>query len=95
MLQSARSGAPIDESSIPPEVFVASQGASTPQPQPQQVPVRAPSPPRSQPPPPAHPRAVRLPQPPPTVSPPAASVPKNNNPVVFRSELFSISSTFQ
>lgn len=87
MLQSARSGASIDESSIPPEVFVASQTPATPQPQPQQVPVRAPTPPRAQPaPPPAQPRGVRLPQPPPTVSPPAATVPKNENPVVFRGE---------
>ena len=83
MLQSARSGASIDESSIPPEVFLGSQAGSTPQPQPQQVPVRAPSPPRAQPPPPTHTRAVRLPQP-----PSAVPVPRNDNPVVLRGELF-------
>lgn len=87
MLQSARSGAPIDESSIPPEVFVGSQAGSTPQPQAQQVPVRAPSPPRAQPPPPTttQPRGIRLPQP-----PPAAPVPRNDNPVVLRSECIAI-----
>jgi len=88
LLQSARAGAPVDESAIPPEVFIASQPASVPQ----QKPVQAPAPP--QPPPPAAPqsRAVPLRQPsPPSVAPHPRAVPipqpsVTNNPVVLRCE---------
>ncbi|CAF3410052.1 unnamed protein product [Rotaria socialis] len=41
LLQSARTGAPINEKDIPPEVFISTQTTSVPQ----QMPVRAPSPP--------------------------------------------------
>ncbi|CAF4820597.1 unnamed protein product [Rotaria sp. Silwood1] len=75
LLQSARAGAPVNESEIPPEVFIASQSASVPQ----QTPVRAPSPPQQ----PAAPRsrAVPLPQPPTQAS---IRTNNNNNPAVFQ-----------
>ena len=82
-MKSARAGQPIDESEIPPEVFVASQAsapAPKPQPPPQQVPVRAPSPPRQVPQPAAaasQPRVVRLPQ-------PTVVSPSKQNPVPSR-----------
>ncbi|CAF1013356.1 unnamed protein product [Rotaria sordida] len=75
LLQSARTGVSIDESNIPPEVFIASQSTSVPQ----QTPIRAPSPPPPQPAAP-RPRVVPLPQP-----PPPASVRTNNvNPTIFK-----------
>ncbi|CAF0973323.1 unnamed protein product [Rotaria sp. Silwood1] len=75
LLQSARAGAPVNESEIPPEVFIASQSASVPQ----QTSVRAPSPPQQ----PAAPRsrAVPLPQPPTQAS---IRTNNNNNPAVFQ-----------
>ncbi|CAF3908062.1 unnamed protein product [Rotaria sp. Silwood2] len=78
LLQSARAGQSIDESEIPPEVFIASQSASVPQ----QTPVRAPSP-SPAPPQPAAPRSrvVPLPQPPPPAS---IRTNNNNNPAVFK-----------
>ena len=75
LLQSARAGAHIDESEIPPEVFVASQPAAAGH----QPAVRAPSPPVRQPAaaPAPQPRVVPKPQPP-------APAPSRGNDVVFR-----------
>ncbi|CAF0956829.1 unnamed protein product [Rotaria sordida] len=75
LLQSARTGVSIDESNIPPEVFIASQSTSVPQ----QTPIRAPSPPPPQPAAP-RPRVVPLPQPP----PPASVRTNNDNRTIFK-----------
>ncbi|CAF0942285.1 unnamed protein product [Rotaria sordida] len=75
LLQSARAGVSIDESNIPPEVFIASQSTSIPQ----QTPIRAPSPPPPQPAAP-RPRVVPLPQPP----PPASVRTNNDNRTIFK-----------
>ncbi len=84
LLQSARTGAPINESEIPPAIGAAA-GAATPSSQPtivsQQVPIRAPSPP------PPLPQQQQQQQPPST-----ASLPINNKPVVSERKLVLLDS---
>ncbi|CAF3989952.1 unnamed protein product [Rotaria magnacalcarata] len=65
LLQSARTGAPINEQDIPPEVFISPQMASVPQ----QMPVRAPS----SPPQPPAPRLRAVPVAQPTPAPPVSA----------------------
>ncbi|UJR21607.1 hypothetical protein I4U23_024689 [Adineta vaga] len=96
LLQSARAGAPINESDIPPEVFIASSAAS--------VPAKTIASNEPPPPPVPQPRAAPVPQPPPPVAsqsrvvpvphpsqPRAVPLPQPaptvNNPVVYRTQV--------